>query len=46
MVQTILFNEMESWKNQMVRLIPTINQHGNSFRYHGDKPAQTNHNSV
>jgi hypothetical protein len=39
-------DEMESWKNQMVRLIPSINQHGNSFRYHGDKPGQINHNSV
>lgn len=39
-------DEMESWKNQMVRLVPNINQHQSSFRYHGDKPGQINHNSI
>jgi hypothetical protein len=38
-------DEMESWKNQMVRLIPTINEHSAGFKYHGDKPRQRNHNS-
>ena len=38
-------DEMESWKNQMVRLIPTINEHGTAFKFHGDRPKQINHNS-
>jgi hypothetical protein len=38
-------DEMESWKNQMVRLIPAINEHSSAFKYHGDKPRQINHNS-
>lgn len=38
-------DEMESWKNQMVRLIPNINAHSTAFKYHGDKPGQYNHNS-
>lgn len=38
-------DEMESWKNQMVRLIPNINAHSTGFKYQGDKPGQKNHNS-
>jgi hypothetical protein len=38
-------DEMESWKNQWLRLIPTINQHGTAFKYHGDRPQHKNHNS-
>lgn len=39
-------DEMESWKNAFVRLIPNINQHGtNTFRYLGDASRQVNHNS-
>lgn len=39
-------DEMESWKNQLVRLIPNMNAHNGSFTYSGDKPRQTNHNSI
>ena len=38
-------DEMESWKNQMIRLVPNINQHSSSFKYHGDQQRQVNHNS-
>jgi hypothetical protein len=38
-------DEMESWKNQWLRLIPSINQHSNSFRYHSEPSKQINHNS-
>jgi hypothetical protein len=38
-------DEMESWKNQMVRLIPAINEHSTGFKFHGDRPKQINHNS-
>jgi len=39
-------DEMESWKNQMVRLIPNINQHATGFKHAGDRPQQKNHNSI
>lgn len=39
-------DEMESWKNQFVRLIPNLNLHRDSFRYQGDAHRQINHNSL
>ena len=38
-------DEAESWKNQMVRLIPQMNEHSSAFKFHGDKPRTRNHNS-
>jgi len=38
-------DEMESWKAQMVRLIPSINQHATEFRFAGNGEKMINHNS-
>jgi hypothetical protein len=39
-------DEMESWKNQYVRLIPNLEQHNSSFKYMGDSQKYVNQNSI
>jgi hypothetical protein len=39
-------DEMETWKNMFVRLIPNINQHSNGFKNAGDQQKRINHNSI
>jgi len=38
-------DQMESWKNSFLRLIPTINSHNTSFKYDAQPQHQRNHNS-
>ena len=39
-------DQMESWKNAFVRLIPNLHQHATGFKYMGDPSAQYTHNSI
>ena len=39
------FDQMESWKNAFLRLIPNVNQHGKSFKNLSQPSKQRNHNS-
>jgi hypothetical protein len=39
-------DQMETWKNEFVRLIPNINHHSDGFRQLGNQQRQTNHNSI
>ncbi len=38
-------DQLETWKNQFVRLIPQMNAHQTSFKYFGDMSKQRNLNS-
>ena len=38
-------DQMETWKNQFVRLIPQMNAHGTGFKYYGDMQKERNLNS-
>ena len=38
-------DQLETWKNQFVRLIPQMNAHGTSFKYYGDMQKERNLNS-
>ena len=38
-------DQMETWKNQFVRLIPQMNAHGTGFKYNGDMSKQRTLNS-
>lgn len=39
-------DEMETWKNEFVRLIPNINHHSNGFKQLGNQQQKINHNSI
>ena len=39
------FDQMESWKNGFVRLLPNINQHASGFKNLSQPSRQKNHNS-
>lgn len=38
-------DQMESWKNAFVRLIPNLNMHATSFKYNGDAQQRINHST-
>jgi hypothetical protein len=38
-------DQLESWKNQFVRLIPQMNAHGTGFKYYGDPSTERTINS-
>jgi len=39
-------DQMETWKNEFVRLIPNINQHASGFKYAGDQQKVNKLNSL
>ena len=39
-------DQMETWKNEFVRLIPNINAHGKGFKYLGDQQRVNTVNSI
>jgi hypothetical protein len=39
-------DQMETWKNEFVRLIPNINHHSNGFKNLGNQQQRINHNSI